>query len=76
MDIEDILTLINADRSTHLRLYTDNGKVYDIPPGTRAYDHGNDTLFIVWPGDLPHQVKQSVYIAVTKVSKVEHVAAA
>jgi len=28
-----------------------SGNEYLLPPEARAYDHGSDTLLLVWPGE-------------------------
>ena len=73
MDIDELVNLINAERSTALEMSMNSGRVYELPPGTQAYDHGSDTLLILWPGDAPHKLRRSLYIGGVNVSSVEQI---
>jgi len=75
MDIDELVNLINAERSTTLELSMNSGRSYRLPPGARAYDHGSDTLLLLWPADVPYKLSRSVYIGGVNVSSVEQVGA-
>ena len=49
MEIDEAKSLIEEPRRSSLKLTLDSGKGYKLPPGSRAVEHGSDTLLILIP---------------------------
>ena len=68
MDIEQLQEQINEGRLTDLILTMNSGKEHVLPPGTKAYIQGFDTLLVLWPGKSEFHVSKSLWISAINVS--------
>ena len=75
MDIDEAKKIIEEDRSFSLRLTLNSGKQYELPPGSRAVDHGTDTLLILTPRqgveDASFGADRSFYIGAVNIASLE-----
>ena len=75
MDIEEAKHLIEEPRHFPLRLTLNSGEHYELPPGSRAVDHGTDTLLILIPRtgvpDASLGTGRSFYVGGVNIASLE-----
>ncbi len=76
MDPDYLLEKINQSRSATLRLTTNGGQEYLLPPGTTAYIDATDTIYVMWPptdpGE-PFRVGRAVMLGAVNICAAESV---
>ncbi len=68
MDLDELLAQINVDRTADIVLTMNSGTILTLPPGTKAYIQGVDTLLIIWPGESEYRVSQSRWVSGVNVA--------
>jgi hypothetical protein len=75
MDIDEAKNLIEEPRGHTLRLTLNSGDQYELPPGSRAVNHGTDTLLIFIPregvSDAFLGTGRSFYLGAVNIASLE-----
>ncbi len=73
IDMDKLVEAINEDRNAAIRVTTNAGKIYDLPPGTHAY-YDQFTMYVAWPPEDPEhpfRVSKSIWLATMNIASVE-----
>ncbi|MEM6757316.1 MAG: hypothetical protein AAF586_09125 [Planctomycetota bacterium] len=75
MDIDEAKNLIEEPRGFPLALTLNSGEKYVLPPGSRAVDHGTDTLLVLIPREgVPDAflgTGRSFYVGAVNIASLE-----